>query len=118
MQEIKGTCRDSTPNQNKVLNMLADTIQYSVGWDSQNLSNHFLPQAFCTLVAFPKIRNQEMLIDEKYTSAFLEKTKKLERIRVPSGKLTWLAGISPFSIGNTSSNNPFSIAMLDYRSVI
>ena len=34
-------------------------------------------------------------------------------VRVPSGKLTWLAGIdSPFSIGNTSSKGPFSIAML------
>ena len=26
-------------------------------------------------------------------------------------------GKSPFSIGNTSSKGPFSIAMLDYRSV-
>ena len=36
---------------------------------------------------------------------------------IPSGKLTWLAGISPFLIGNTSSKGPFSIAMLVYRSV-
>ena len=35
----------------------------------------------------------------------------------PSGKLTWLAGISPFPIGNRSSKDPFSISMLVYRSV-
>ena len=39
---------------------------------------------------------------------------------LPSGKLTWLAGNSPFSIGNTSaqSGSIFQPAMLDYRSVI
>ena len=38
-----------------------------------------------------------------------------EDMGVPSSKLTWLAGKSPFSIGNTSSNpfgGPFFIAML------
>ena len=37
---------------------------------------------------------------------------------LPSGKLTSLAGISLLLIGNTSSKGPFSIAMLDYRSVV
>ena len=37
--------------------------------------------------------------------------------KIPSSKLTWLAGKSPFSIGNTSSTDPFSIAMLVYQRV-
>jgi len=28
-------------------------------------------------------------------------------VEIHSGKLTWLAGISPYSIGNTSSNGQF-----------
>ena len=35
---------------------------------------------------------------------------------IPSGKLTLLAGISPFSLGNTSSKCPCFIAILVYRS--
>ena len=35
--------------------------------------------------------------------------------RVPSGKRSHSNGKSPFSIGNTSSKGPFSIAMLVYR---
>ena len=34
-----------------------------------------------------------------------------------NGKLTWQAGISPCSIGNTSSNAAFSSAMFVYQSV-
>ena len=39
---------------------------------------------------------------------------------LPSGKLTWEHGNgkSPFCVGNTSSNGPFLIAVLVYRSVI
>ena len=36
----------------------------------------------------------------------------------PSGKLTWLAGKSRCSGGNTSSNGPCSAAMLDYRGLV
>ena len=36
---------------------------------------------------------------------------------LPSSKLTWLAGKSPCSIGNTSSKGSFSIAMLVYQRV-
>ena len=37
--------------------------------------------------------------------------------RVPSSKLTWLAGKSPCLVGDTSSKGLFCIAMLVYRSV-
>jgi len=41
-----------------------------------------------------------------------------EMKQLPSWKTNIaIAGISPFSIGNTSSNGPFSIAMLVYWSV-
>ena len=49
---------------------------------------------------------------------FRQKNKQTNRLELPSGKLTYLAGISPLSIGNASSKGPFSLAMLDYRSVI
>ena len=40
-----------------------------------------------------------------------------KRLDLPSGKLTWLAGKFPCSIESTSSEGPFSIAMLVYQTL-
>jgi len=46
--------------------------------------------------------------------------QKMKNIRIPSGKLTSLAGKSPFSIGNTSTQRVHfpAIPTLLYRSVL
>ena len=68
--------------------MLDDKIQHSVGWDRQNLSNDFLPCGTlhaCSISENPKSDSWFM---KKNTSDISENAKNLERIRLPSGKLT------------------------------
>ena len=58
-------------------------------------------------------------LDEYVSNGWVQPPTRIHSIKndIPSGKLTqqW---ICPFSIGNTSSKGPFSIAMLVYRRVV
>ena len=96
---------------------IADAPWKIHGWNLKDLSiemenhlNHPPPWLFFVPSA---VKKSKKCSPEGWTKTgsfiFLEK--------LPSGKLTWLAGISPCSIGNASSMGPFSIVMLVYRSV-
>ena len=105
-----------------------DTLKFFCGFTSAGVHKRFFfPEIWCSqtvvclwfifVVSYyggvlQNIKNELMLKSRNFTH------QSHNSICYHFGKLTWLAGKSPFSIGNTSSKGSFSIAILVYQSGI
>ena len=91
------------------------TNSFQMGWFNHQqgwkLSNHPIG-----LLGKPSTQNlHDFVKTRRWRTSRSPQGPSLCSFNLHSSKLTWLAGKSPSSIGNTSSNGPFSIAMLVYQ---
>lgn len=105
-------CFSGVP-ESKKQNIIMAIVWFKMfaGWWMKNISN--------------KIRDcverwAQMIEGQLFNTRALENQKEGSfgfQVLLHSPKLTWLAGNSPFSIGNTSSNGLCSIAMLAFEGI-
>ena len=81
-------------------------------WESGFLFAQLLVEVRTLVRRFSVIAPRTQNVGE---NAVWNERSKLRKFEIPSSKLTWLAGNSPFPMGNTSLIGGFFIAMLVYQ---